>query len=416
MAIILNLFDNSRVTFVPFSWRTEGEHYIVWRKEGSNFIELAEDSFITLQLLQQGESFREVSERLEKKYGEKYDIKDFVSELIQLGFVSSIDGIPLQVTPPRGKTISFINPRYARWIYSTPLLMVYIGLIVFAGMIFLSNREYLPKYSDFFFHENYLVVLSMSLFMGVILLIFHEFAHLMAGKAVGVDGFFRISMRLYFIVAETNLTRLWSVPRKKRYLPFLAGMLNDGFIIAILTIHRWASDQGLVSRIAFVYAFEKLIILILFYGIIWQFFFFMRTDLYYVIANLLGCRNLFGDSWTLILNNLFLAFFRNLKIPLSIPRKELRIAKIYAPFMLITTVLSLGFFAVYGLPILIQLLLQAINMLMINSQVDLSTFLEGLILTVMMSLQIFGFVYFIVRTIFGFKQKISSRYNSKELE
>ena len=55
----------------------------------------------------------------------------------------------------------------------------------------------------------------------------HELAHLIAARAVGVNSRMGISHRLWYLVAETDLTGLWSVTRNQRYLPMLAGMIVD---------------------------------------------------------------------------------------------------------------------------------------------------------------------------------------------
>lgn len=397
------LRDEARVGLYRVFWRKDNEVYTVWIEESSNFIELSEDSYTALKLLQQGKALREVSSSLKEKYAESYDIKEFVSELMRLGFVSSIDGIPVPLAPPKGKTFPFIKTRHVSWIYSKPLLFFYIALIIFAVTILFSNRTYIPKYSDYFFHDSYLVVLVVSILTGLVLVFTHEFAHLIAGKAVGVQGYFSLGMRLYFPVAETNLTQLWSVPRRKRYIPFLAGMLNDGLIIVVVIILLWLSDLGLIFRAESMYAFAKFLIFILSYRILWQFLFFIRTDVYYVISTLLGCRNLSGDSWSLILNTLLSPFGR--VRTLEIPPKELRIVKLYAPFMLVGTVLSTSFFVLFGLPILIQILLKSLQMLALSFEANLPTFIEGFLLTCLVLLQIIGFLYFLIRIPLQIKAK-----------
>jgi putative peptide zinc metalloprotease protein len=390
----LKINDESKVKLHRFFWRKEDGFYTVWREEGSDFAELSEDSLEALKLLKRGRSLREVSETLEQNYDEDYDIVGFVSELMKLGFVSSIDGIPIPAKTIEGRTFQFIGKRHVGWIYSKPLLFTYTVLILFATMIFASNPAYLPKYSDYFFHESYLVSLIASILTGLVLVFSHEFAHLIAGKSVGVDGYLSVSMRLYIPVAETNLTRLWSVPKRKRYVPFIAGMLNDGVVLAILVILLWLSDLRIL-RMNSLYSFARFAILILLYGISWQFLFFVRTDIYYAVLNLLGCRNLYDDAWSLILNTLFSPFGKR-RPKLDIPPRELRAVKIYAPFMLVGTVTSILIFVLFGLPILTEIFIQAFAMLNIA---DLSTFIEGLIITSLVLTQIAGFTYFSVRTL-----------------
>jgi hypothetical protein len=125
-------------------------------------------------------------------------------------------------------------------------------------------------------------------------------------------------MRLYIPVAETNLTQLWSVPRKKRYIPFLAGMLNDTLVLSFLIFLLWFSDLTPILGLESVTAFARLAILLLYYSLIWQFLLFIQTDLYFVISNFFGCRNLYSDSWNFILN-FFLKAFKRKGSELHIP-------------------------------------------------------------------------------------------------
>ena len=93
-------------------------------------------------------------------------------------------------------------------------------------MVLIINPEYFPSYSDFFFLDNYIVVLVVSFALGLTLVFFHELGHLLAGKAAGVEGCFSIGLRLYIPVAETNLTQLWTVPRKKKVSPVPSWHVN----------------------------------------------------------------------------------------------------------------------------------------------------------------------------------------------
>ncbi len=148
---------------------------------------------------------------------------------------------------------------------------MYTLIILFAAAILFLNPTYLPSYQDFFFVDNYLLTFVLSIVSALALVFIHEFAHLIAGKAVGVDGNFSVGMRLFYPVAETNLTGLWSVPGKKRVLPFLAGMINDTLIISLILILFWLSDYGLIPTGFNPFSFGKFLILILFYGILWLF-------------------------------------------------------------------------------------------------------------------------------------------------
>jgi putative peptide zinc metalloprotease protein len=403
----LQVRNDSKIAFSNVSWRRDNGTYIVWKQGTTDFIELTESSFTAYRLLQEGKTPQEVAETLKNKYEETYDVTDFVREMTKLGFVSSIDGIPLSSSPPKKTALGFLKKDHVSWIYSKPLLLFYMLLILSAATVLVFNPAYLPSYSDFFFVDNYLVVLLVSFALGLAVVFFHEVGHLIAGKAAGVDGYFSIGMRLYIPVAETNLTQLWLVPRNKRNLPFLAGMLNDLLLLSVLVLLLWLSDQSILLDLGAFAAYARLVILLLYYGLIWQFLLFIRTDLYYVISNLFGCRNLYSDSWTYVLN-LLLGLFKGKRIEYLIPPNELRVVRVYAPFMLVATVLATLLFAFLGLPIFVLVFVEGAKMLFDGLQGNVMLFAEGLALTFLMGLQVFGFLFFLVKTLFRFRSSLKS--------
>jgi hypothetical protein len=383
-----------------FLSRRENGIFIVWTESKSNFVELPPESFEVLLLLKKGLSLAEVLKVLKEKYGEQCDVLDFVSELIQNGFVKSIDGIRLPSETNRKVTFSFIKKKHVGWIYSKPLFFLYAILMLFALVILVLNPSYMPTYQDFFFSENYLVSILLSIVSVLVLVFVHELAHLVAGKSVGVNGYFSVGMRLFYPVAETNLTGLWSVPRKRRILPFLAGMLNDALIISLVLILFWLSDYGIIASSNFPFSFGKFLILILFYGIMWQFLFFVRTDVYFIFSTLTGARNLYGDSWHLIRNKV-LSLIGRKTIPLALSPNELRVVKVYSLFMLAGTVFSVATFVYFGIPILIEIFGESISQMMIFGSAD---FIQGALLFALTSLQIGALLLFLAKSLWKLKR------------
>jgi hypothetical protein len=88
---------------------------------------------------------------------------------------------------------------------------------------------------------------------------------------------------------------LVSVPRAKRYLPMLAGLLTDLGVIAalILVADLTRRPGGAVSAAgAVALAFAYLTVL----RFAWQFWFYLQTDLYYVVVTVFGCVDLQGTA------------------------------------------------------------------------------------------------------------------------
>lgn len=109
MIIKLEISDEAKVELYNISWRKDNDVYTIWKNKSHTFIELSEISFNAYNLLRQSKSLKEVTQLLQKRYEESYNLKEFVSELKQLGFVQSIDGILIPSRPIKGKTFSFIK-------------------------------------------------------------------------------------------------------------------------------------------------------------------------------------------------------------------------------------------------------------------------------------------------------------------
>jgi hypothetical protein len=94
------------------------------------------------------------------------------------------------------------------------------------------------------------------------------------------------------------------VARRKRYLPFLSGMLCDVVLLSLLGLLADATRQAdgaysLTGRTALAFSFT------IFMRIAWQFQFYLRTDIYYVFANALNCHDLHDASIALLRNRIW---------------------------------------------------------------------------------------------------------------
>lgn len=97
---------------------------------------------------------------------------------------------------------------------------------------------------------------------------------------------------MYFLVFETDLTQLWSLPRRRRFGPLLAGLAIDATLLAVLlaieigTMQRWWMPPPFAAHLIAALAFAECA------AITWQCLIFLRTDLYAVLVAATGCHNL----------------------------------------------------------------------------------------------------------------------------
>ena len=89
---------------------------------------------------------------------------------------------------------------------------------------------------------------------------------------------------MWVLVAETDMTGLWSVPKRQRYLPMLAGPVIDLVSASLLTLLKGSRHQGWITLPAVVEEVGLAMVIVYLMRLLWQCFFFVRTDFYYVVA------------------------------------------------------------------------------------------------------------------------------------
>jgi hypothetical protein len=158
------------------------------------------------------------------------------------------------------------------------------------------NHSVIPRYQHLFFTHSSLTVLTLGIVLGQVpWMLLHESFHALAGRRIGLNSKLSIGRRFYYVVFVTSLDGLVAVPRRQRYLPMLAGMVSDVLATALLTLGAaaLASSGGVgavVSKLFLCMAFGVVM------RLAWQFYFFLRTDLFFLATTVLGCNDLQGAS------------------------------------------------------------------------------------------------------------------------
>lgn len=151
-------------------------------------------------------------------------------------------------------------------------------------------------------------------------------------------------------------------------------MIGTMLLIALYQGLLGLHDRGYIALPGLAYPLLKALVFREFWAIIWQFRFNMRTDVYYIVANRLGCKNLSEDTQTLLRSLLGQALLRwplprNWKLRLArtdlkaIPSHEMRGIRLYLPFYVAGTAIVLGTFFLRTVPILWQFLIRSVGAL-----------------------------------------------------
>lgn len=324
----------------PYAVQLEGDDAIIGRVETGIFVAVPREALEVLEDLSQGKTVGETANCYAHKHGEVPDLNDFLTLMERNGIVKPFAAEDKNAVRREVKTLEPSNKRYhfsefpqywAKRIFSGPVLTACFLLIASASLAAGLQPELAPRASDLYFPDHRTLSWTILLIAVYTTILVHELGHLVAARAVGINSRMGIGNRLWYLVAETDLTGLWAIPKKQRYLPLLAGILIDAasgalIVLFLATQHRYGDLVPIgwtrvLRAIAFTYVMR----------IFWQCFLFIRTDLYYVIATIFGCRNLMNDTQAFLRNQLSFLFPRIPAVDQSaIPIQEYRVIRCYA--------------------------------------------------------------------------------------
>jgi hypothetical protein len=142
-------------------------------------------------------------------------------------------------------------------------------------------------------------ILSLLTMYGLflVLTVAHEGWHWLAARALGVPVRFRVSFRGPFLVVETDLTLLLTLPRRRRYGPLLAGLALNVTVLAIALALRWLYFASVLAVPDVIARLLGTLVLASVFMMVTQGLVFLRTDLYALLACALRCENLYRVSW-----------------------------------------------------------------------------------------------------------------------
>jgi hypothetical protein len=274
----------------------EGTEVTVGRADADGYAVLPAEGASLLRRLEEGLTPDEAAGWYEQAYGEHVDIGDFLDGLDDLGFLRDPGEAEHPAPPVRWA-------RLGRTVFSRAGGSGLALTLIACTIVMFRSPELVPSYHDLFF-THYMTILELVVFLGQLpLLLFHEAAHALAGRRLGLRTRLSAGRRMYYIVFVTVMDGLVTIPRRKRYVPMLAGMLADLLVFAVLVlvadiVRRTDGTLSLASDVALAFAYLTLL------RLAWQFFFYLQTDLYYVLVTVLGCVDLQGAARTVLRDRL----------------------------------------------------------------------------------------------------------------
>ncbi|CAN3985649.1 hypothetical protein [Kitasatospora purpeofusca] len=259
----------------------EADEVTIGSPETDTYAVFPADGAELVRMLADGLTPREAAERYRTAHGESVDIADLVEVLAELDLFRPADAPTAETAPVRWQRLGGL-------LFGRPALLGYALVTALAAVEMVRVPALVPRTDNLFFTTSYTLVVLLLFFGQAPLLALHEAFHALAGRRLGLRSRLSVGHRLVYLVLETSLDGLVSVPRRKRYLPILAGMLADVLAIAVLTLIADVTRGGAatVARLCLAIAYATVL------RLAWQGFFYLRTDLYVLLSTALGCVNL----------------------------------------------------------------------------------------------------------------------------
>lgn len=300
---------SGRVPLRPLTVVEEGEEALVGDPVTGVFVAMPAVGGVVISALLRGATEEEAAAEAEAFAGEPVDLPSFVATLAELGFVDdrpeverrAVRTAPIQMR----RWMAGVSRRVARPFFGRVAWACYAALALFCLAVFAAAPSLFPSPAqDAFLLGD--VGLSALLLMPFVLVstALHEGGHWLAARAVGVESRFGVDRRMMLLVLETDLSQVWTVPRRRRYGPLLGGMAVDVVLLSLLLGARLLIGQGVWSPAPAVDATLAVWVYVKLAGLLWQCMVFLRTDLYAVLVNALGCRDLWRVK-TLLLRRAF---------------------------------------------------------------------------------------------------------------
>ncbi|MER7846048.1 hypothetical protein ABTZ03_19080 [Kitasatospora sp. NPDC096077] len=325
--------DDARVVFHPLGMREDAGEWIVGRADTGDFVALPSEGVQAIRLLRSGLTVAETAARIRRDTGRRLAVASFVTSLTALGFVRSVDGRAVDSAPPVRSSLPWIRTEHVRWLLSPVVPVLLLAVAAAAAVVLAVRPELRPSWHDLVWSDRGTFVLAGQAALTWALLYVHELSHLLTARAAGVPGTIRLGTRLQFLVMQTDVSGIWQCTRRVRCTVYLSGMVLDlATAGGCVLIQAGTGPNRLLSLLAL----SKLL------AVAVELMVFMRTDVYFLLQDLLSCRNLYRDAGAYCRHLAARCLGRPGPDPLAALRpRERRIVRGYAVLMVLGTLGSL---------------------------------------------------------------------------
>ncbi len=330
----------------------EGEGFVLGSRHSAEFVAVPDIGGRVVRWLQDGASIEECTWRATEVAGEPVDVAGFLDGLAQAGLLPAHDG-----APTASVAVAAWKRNLGRVLFGKPGLTVQGLLVVAAAVTAIAAPQVRPVYTDAIVTTVPLASVLLIPIVATALGLAHECAHVLAAWAAGVTSRVSISRRAVALVYQTDLTRLWSVPRKARVVPLLAGILFDGATIGLLDLMQLTVLRHAPSLVV---QLTREVNFLNVGAIVFQFLIFLRTDVYALFVVATGCKNLWATKGAVARRAIRRATPDDVALLDTIGHREIFWARVFLCLYVPGMLWSGWYFLGYGAPALVRILVTSL--------------------------------------------------------
>ncbi|WP_433614684.1 hypothetical protein ACQP2P_09240 [Dactylosporangium sp. CA-139114] len=319
----------------------DGDGYVVGSPHTAEYVEVPPLGARIIEWLQEGVDVAECERRAAEAAGEPVDVPGFLTTLAGEGLFTGAAGDDGADAGPR------LRRRLGAALFHPLAWAVYALAALAVPVLLVAVPSLRPSYRDGFPFQTQLLNLVAVSALGIAAAALHEAAQVLAAARHGLRSRLAVTRRLYFVTFQADLTRLWSLPRRARYGPLLAGVAWDLLVLAAALLAQ-ATPAGALGPV--VVRLLRALVLLQVTALVAQLLVFMRTDVYALLVNATGCKTLWATKGALLRRYLRRATPADEEHLAGTAAGEIAWARRYLWLYVPGVALALGYLATFAVP------------------------------------------------------------------